>query len=128
MPRGSGNPVVTKCNPAECHVGVPAWRTVPAGAGPAARAVAAPAACLPSRLPDQLTSLHPGSITGTSRFLVRGIEKSHVKGGDTMAWLTILAAGVFETGFAVALKMSHGMARFWPTVVFAVCALLSLRC
>jgi len=42
-----------------------------------------------------------------------------------MAWLTILAAGLFETGFAVALKMSHGMTRFWPTVVFAVCALLS---
>ena len=42
-----------------------------------------------------------------------------------MAWLTILAAGLFETGFAVALKMSHGMTRLWPTVVFAVCALLS---
>jgi quaternary ammonium compound-resistance protein SugE len=42
-----------------------------------------------------------------------------------VAWLTILAAGLFETGFAVALKMSHGMTRFWPTVVFAVCALLS---
>ena len=42
-----------------------------------------------------------------------------------MAWLTILAAGLFETGFAVALKMSHGMTRLWPTVMFAVCALLS---
>jgi len=42
-----------------------------------------------------------------------------------MAWLTILAAGLFETGFAVALKLSHGMTRLWPTVVFAVCALLS---
>ena len=28
--------------------------------------------------------------------------------GDTMAWVIILAAGLFETGFAVALKMSHG--------------------
>jgi quaternary ammonium compound-resistance protein SugE len=42
-----------------------------------------------------------------------------------MAWLTILAAGLFETGFAVALKLSHGMNRLWPTVGFAVCALLS---
>ena len=42
-----------------------------------------------------------------------------------MAWLTILAAGLFETGFAVALKMSHGMTRLWPTVMFAACALLS---
>jgi len=37
----------------------------------------------------------------------------------------ILAAGLFETGFAVALKLSHGMTRLWPTVAFAVCALLS---
>src|SRR5262249_53023770 len=47
------------------------------------------------------------------------------KGGDAMAWLTILAAGLFETGFAVSLKMSHGLTRLWPTVAFAVCALLS---
>ena len=42
-----------------------------------------------------------------------------------MAWLTIVAAGLFETGFAVALKMSHGMTRIWPTAIFAICALLS---
>jgi quaternary ammonium compound-resistance protein SugE len=42
-----------------------------------------------------------------------------------MAWLTILAAGLFETGFAVELKLSHGLTRLWPTVGFAVCALLS---
>ncbi len=42
-----------------------------------------------------------------------------------MAWLTVVVAGLFETGFAVALKLSHGMTRLWPTVTFAVCALLS---
>ena len=42
-----------------------------------------------------------------------------------MAWLSILAAGLFETGFAVSLKMSHGLTRLWPTVTFAICALLS---
>ena len=42
-----------------------------------------------------------------------------------MAWLTVLAAGLFETGFAVSLKLSHGMTRLWPTVSFALCALLS---
>ena len=42
-----------------------------------------------------------------------------------MAWLSILAAGLFETGFAVSLKLSHGMTRLWPTVTFAICALLS---
>jgi quaternary ammonium compound-resistance protein SugE len=42
-----------------------------------------------------------------------------------MAWLTVLTAGMFETGFAVSLKLSHGMTRLWPTVSFAACALLS---
>ena len=42
-----------------------------------------------------------------------------------MAWLSILAAGLFETGFAVSLKLSHSLTRLWPTVAFAVCALLS---
>lgn len=42
-----------------------------------------------------------------------------------MAWLIILTAGVFETGFAVFLKLSHGMTRPWPTAGFAACALIS---
>ena len=42
-----------------------------------------------------------------------------------MGWLTIVAAGLFETGFAVSLKLSHGMTRLGPTVSFALCALLS---
>ena len=28
-----------------------------------------------------------------------------------MAWLLVLVAGVFETGFAVLLKLSHGITR-----------------
>jgi len=42
-----------------------------------------------------------------------------------MAWLTIVVAGLFETGFAVSLKLSHGLTRLWPTVSFAACALTS---
>ena len=42
-----------------------------------------------------------------------------------MAWVLIVVAGLFETGFAVALKLSHGMTRLWPTVGFAACALVS---
>jgi quaternary ammonium compound-resistance protein SugE len=42
-----------------------------------------------------------------------------------MAWLALAVAGLFETGFAVSLKLSHGMTRLWPTVSFAACALLS---
>src|SRR5215475_11381380 len=42
-----------------------------------------------------------------------------------MAWLLIVVAGLFETGFAVLLKQSHGFTQLWPTVGFAVCALIS---
>lgn len=42
-----------------------------------------------------------------------------------MAWLVVIAASVFETGFAVLLKLSHGMTRLWPTVGFCICALAS---
>ena len=42
-----------------------------------------------------------------------------------MTWVIIVAAGLFETGFALSLKLSQGLTRVWPTVGFAVCALLS---
>ena len=42
-----------------------------------------------------------------------------------MAWALILIAGLFETGFAVLLKLSHGITRMWPTAGFAACALIS---
>ena len=42
-----------------------------------------------------------------------------------MAWVIVITAGIFETGFAVFLKMSHGLTKLWPTVGFAVCTLIS---
>jgi|SRR5262245_8800510 len=42
-----------------------------------------------------------------------------------MAWVLLVIAGLFETGFAVFLKESHGITRLWPTVAFAACALIS---
>jgi quaternary ammonium compound-resistance protein SugE len=42
-----------------------------------------------------------------------------------VAWLIIVVAGMFETGFAVSLKLSQGITRLWPTISFAVCALVS---
>ena len=44
---------------------------------------------------------------------------------DVMAWLIVVVAGLFETGFAVLLKLSHGLTRVWPTAGFAACALIS---
>jgi quaternary ammonium compound-resistance protein SugE len=42
-----------------------------------------------------------------------------------MAWFLVIVAGVFETGFAVLLKQSHGITRLAPTAGFAICALIS---
>ncbi|MDR2985795.1 MAG: multidrug efflux SMR transporter [Nocardiopsaceae bacterium] len=42
-----------------------------------------------------------------------------------MAWVMLITAGLFETGFAVFLKLSHGLTRLWPTTAFAICALIS---
>jgi quaternary ammonium compound-resistance protein SugE len=42
-----------------------------------------------------------------------------------MAWVALVAAGLFETGFAVSLKLSHGLTALRPTVAFALCALIS---
>ena len=42
-----------------------------------------------------------------------------------MAWLVVVIAGLFETGFAITLKLSHGFTRLVPTVLFAVFALTS---
>jgi len=39
--------------------------------------------------------------------------------------MMVVVAGMFETGFAVFLKLSHGMTRLWPTAGFAACALIS---
>lgn len=42
-----------------------------------------------------------------------------------MAWVLLVTAGLFETAFAVLLKLSHGLSRPWPTAGFAVSALIS---
>ena len=42
-----------------------------------------------------------------------------------LAWLAIVAAGLFETAFAVCLKLSNGLSQPWPTAGFAMSALLS---
>ena len=42
-----------------------------------------------------------------------------------MSWLLLIAAGLFENGFAVMLKLSHGFTRILPTILFCVFALAS---
>ena len=42
-----------------------------------------------------------------------------------MAWVALIGAGLFETTFAVCLKLSDGLRVVWPTVGFALSALIS---
>lgn len=39
-----------------------------------------------------------------------------------MAWVILILAGLFETGWAIGLKYTEGFTRFWPSVwtVFAM--------
>lgn len=43
-----------------------------------------------------------------------------------MAWLILLAAGLFETAWAVGLKYTEGFTRLWPTLWTALAMLASL--
>jgi quaternary ammonium compound-resistance protein SugE len=42
-----------------------------------------------------------------------------------MAWALVIVAGLFETAFAVSLKLSDGFKNIAWTVSFAVCAVIS---
>jgi quaternary ammonium compound-resistance protein SugE len=44
---------------------------------------------------------------------------------DVVAWALVIVAGLFETGFALSLKASHGFTRLVPSVLFVVCAVTS---
>jgi quaternary ammonium compound-resistance protein SugE len=46
-------------------------------------------------------------------------------GGGLVTWFLIVLAGIFETGFAILLKLSNHFTELWPTVGFALCALIS---
>ena len=42
-----------------------------------------------------------------------------------MAWTYLLFAGLFEIGFASTLKLTENFTKFWPTLIFSACILLS---
>ncbi|WP_341501856.1 multidrug efflux SMR transporter [Gallaecimonas sp. GXIMD4217] len=45
-----------------------------------------------------------------------------------MAWLMLLLAGLFEVGFATALKLSDGFSRTGPSLAFVVLSAASFFC
>ena len=45
---------------------------------------------------------------------------------QTVSWLVLIVAGVFEVGWAIGLKYTEGFTRFWPTLWTAVALVLSM--
>ena len=43
-----------------------------------------------------------------------------------MAWMILILAGLFETGWAIGLKYTEGFTRFWPTVWTVLAMIVSL--
>jgi len=43
-----------------------------------------------------------------------------------MAWVILAVAGIFEVGWAVGLKYTHGFTRLWPTVGTAAALVASM--
>jgi len=43
-----------------------------------------------------------------------------------MPWLLLILAGLFEVGWAVGLKYTHGFTKLWPSVATAVAIILSM--
>jgi quaternary ammonium compound-resistance protein SugE len=76
-----------------------------------------------TRSPSGLQRRHTGPPR--PRAITDGRDRNTQTRGDVMAWLALVAAGLFETAFAVCLKLSNGMQVLWPTVGFAVSALAS---
>ena len=43
-----------------------------------------------------------------------------------MAWFILVVAGIFEIAWAVGLKYSEGLSKFWPSVFTIVCLVISM--
>jgi quaternary ammonium compound-resistance protein SugE len=43
-----------------------------------------------------------------------------------MAWIILVLAGLFETGWAIGLKYTDGFTRLWPTIWTALAMIISL--
>jgi quaternary ammonium compound-resistance protein SugE len=43
-----------------------------------------------------------------------------------MEWIYLLIAGMFETGWAVGLKYTDGLTKFYPTIFTGLCLIFSM--
>jgi quaternary ammonium compound-resistance protein SugE len=45
---------------------------------------------------------------------------------ESVAWLYLMVAGLFEVGWAIGLKYTHGFTRLWPSVFTVAAMIISL--
>ena len=43
-----------------------------------------------------------------------------------MAWFILFIAGIFEIAWAIGLKYSEGLSKFWPSVFTLICLAISM--
>lgn len=58
-------------------------------------------------------------------YISRRVEGSREARNAVNAWLALLGAGLLEVGWALGLKYSDGLTRFWPTVATVIAIALS---
>ena len=51
---------------------------------------------------------------------------NQLQGDLAMPWVYLVIAGLFEVGFASVLKLTEGFTKLWPSLIFAVCIVLSM--
>jgi quaternary ammonium compound-resistance protein SugE len=66
----------------------------------------------------QTPTIGPGAMdfSGEKELWLPSERLQRKKGGETMAWLLLFIAGLFEISWAIGLKYSEGMTRLLPTV------------
>ena len=81
---------------------------------------------------DVETSFRNSQRYGTARcrashcvYISRRVERFCEARNAVNAWLALLGAGLLEVGWALGLKYSDGLTRFWPTVATVIAIALS---
>jgi quaternary ammonium compound-resistance protein SugE len=80
----------------------------------------------------------PKRVVGKKRLISSGVPENQQNSVDncetwancyrimTTAWIFLLLAGLMEIVWAVTLKFTHGLTRFWPTAVVVAALGLSI--
>lgn len=59
------------------------------------------------------------------RVRIKWSEQPSRRENDTVAWVALVIAGLFEVGWATSMKLSEGFSRLWPSVATIVLMFIS---